>query len=162
MEIGERALVAMRRQILAQPIFLRLCLLGVSGVEVKFAVERDRVPTADVVAVIAASGRTGAVAEITEVRRAASTVEIVVARRRMNDAHDPRGSPRRREAALEILVNTLAAGWIRVVAKSEDRCRNAEDAVAHEHAVDEPAGSFVAVRSADCDVTRADHHSGAR
>src|ERR1700694_4900739 len=65
-KVGERAERAMIVEISAQPIFLLPRLSG-SALEVQLAVEGDRVPITDVIAVVAPSRRAGARTEVSEI-----------------------------------------------------------------------------------------------
>src|SRR3954451_22891330 len=103
MEIRERALGGVAREIGAQPVLL-VCLVGLSPTRVELAVERHDVPRADIVAVVAFACRSRSTLEVCEVRRAASAVVVVIPGRRSDDVEDLFLPPRRCEAALKIFV----------------------------------------------------------
>ncbi len=149
-------------QISPQPVFLRLCLRRSSGLEVKLAVQRDNVPPADIVAVIALAGRSGSRAEITEVRLAGTAVLVVIPRRGVNHSHDSRAPPRRREAPRKIIDDSLRSGGVSVVPESGDDRLDALRTVGEQQAVDQHARRLISRCAADCDVTRSDEHGRSR
>src|SRR5262245_58467245 len=75
--VGQRASRGVRRQIRSQPR-----LLCGARAHVDVAVERDDVPLADVVAVVAAAGGPGCGSKVAEVTRRTGSVVVVVAGRR--------------------------------------------------------------------------------
>ena len=112
--VGEDAVGLVRVQILLQPFHLRRAFARGRG-----AVQRDDVPGAEVVAVVAEAGRSGILAEIGEVGTAFVGDEIVVSDRRTRPFLVP--SPCRFVAVGEVLGRT---GLVGVISGGEHGTRN--------------------------------------
>ena len=93
MEIRQRAKARVIFEILSEPILLSFRFGGIADLEVDLAVERDNVPPAEVITVVAPARWTGSRTEVLEIRRAAPAVVIVIARRRVNETYDTRRAP---------------------------------------------------------------------
>jgi hypothetical protein len=82
--VGEHTLTWVSLEILPEPAGLRIRVAATANL-VTFGVQRDQVPGAESVAVVALIGLTSALAEVAEVSPSASRLIFVVSRHREGD-----------------------------------------------------------------------------